>query len=49
MNPALRWILVALYILLPDPIPGPVDDAILLFVMAAKDGPDLLNHIRRKP
>ncbi len=49
MNPALRWILVALYILLPDPIPGPIDDLILLVVMAAKDGPELVNHIRRKP
>lgn len=49
MNPALRWILVSLYVLLPDPIPGPIDDLGLLVFMLAKDGPALAKRIKGTP
>ncbi len=49
MNPVLRWILVGLYILLPDPIPGPIDDLGLLIVMLAKDGPALTKRLKGTP
>lgn len=49
MNAGVRWLLVALYVLLPDPIPGPIDDLGLLVVMLAKDGPALAKRITGKP
>lgn len=48
MKPVLRWLLIGLYVLLPDPIPGPIDDLALLVVFLARDGPDLAAAIKKR-